>query len=42
MKNLRVLVVGLLWLGACSSSPGKKDDVVKDPVQVESVRSAAD
>ncbi len=42
MKNLRVLVVGLLWLGACSSSPNKKDDVVKDPVQVESVRSATD
>lgn len=42
MKNLRVWVVGLLWMSACSSSPDKKDDVVKDPVQVESVRSAAD
>jgi len=42
MKNLRLLVVGLLWLGACSSSPEKKDDVVKEPVQVETVSSAAD
>ena len=42
MMNTRLLIVGVLLASACSSSPSKKDDVVSEPVQTETVPAAAD
>lgn len=37
-----LLLSAALFVSACSSSPEKKDDVVSEPVQVETVPSASD